>query len=209
VKGWKGANVRKENQHECHNELDWAAFCYLAGEMSPAETEQFEARLADEQPAREALARAVELTQVVAAAESTEHALVVPESNQSNWMTRLSWMAVGGLASAALAMLWSGGHFSAAPSAESEQIAAENTELAAFWAETREQLRTASEIGPLHPRTFASADADEDSTVAALAGDPAGNSFLMADAPSWMTAAVEGLASEMDQDKLGDEPLVN
>jgi hypothetical protein len=207
--------VIKMNQHECHNELDWAAFCYLSGEMTPAETEQFEARLADEQPAREALARAVELTQVVAAAESTEPVLVAPAAKQASWMTRLSWMAVGGLASAVLAMLWSGGHFNASSTVQNgqirqnDQISHQSGELAAFWAETREQLRTASEIGPLHPRTIASAEAEEDSAVAALASESAESEFLMADAPSWMTAAVEGLAGEMNQDELGDEPLVN
>ena len=38
-------------------ELDWLAFCYAAGELDAAEIEQFEGRLAAEQPAREALAR--------------------------------------------------------------------------------------------------------------------------------------------------------
>lgn len=204
------------NQHECQNELDWAAFCYLAGEMTPAETEQFEARLADEQPAREALARAVELTQVVAAAEATqpEPVLVVPAAKQASWMTRLSWMAVGGLASAVLAMLWSGGHFNPSSTVQNGQIrhnaefSHQSDELAAFWAETREQLRTASEIGPLHPRSIAAPEAEEDSAVATFSSEPAADAFVVAEAPSWMTAALEGLG-EMDQDESADEPLVN
>src|SRR5437016_14511109 len=107
-----------------NNDLDWLAFCCAAGELDADQTEQFEARLADDQAAREALARAVELTQIVAAAESQcgdfvvpgahsfvvpgAHSFVVPGAHStvvvanrtnSDWNRRLSWMAVGGLAS--------------------------------------------------------------------------------------------------------------
>src|SRR5207247_1595634 len=99
------------------NDLGWLAFCYAAGELDAAQTEHFEARLADDQAAREALARAVELTQTVAAAETQcgdfvvpgAHSVVVPAAHtQMDWNRRLSWMAVGGLASLLLALLWSG-----------------------------------------------------------------------------------------------------
>ncbi|HMC10306.1 MAG TPA: hypothetical protein VKH44_03415, partial [Pirellulaceae bacterium] len=91
------------------NDLDWLAFCYAAGELDSAEAEQFEARLADDQSAREALARAVEFTQTVAAAESQYGDFVVLAAHaQSEWNKRLSWMAIGGLASLLLALLWSG-----------------------------------------------------------------------------------------------------
>ena len=46
--------------------LLWHAFRYIADELSADETEQFEARLADDQVAREAVARAVELSQAIA-----------------------------------------------------------------------------------------------------------------------------------------------
>src|SRR5437773_11933032 len=97
------------NQRNCPNELDWLAFCYAAGELDAAEAEAFEARLADEQPAREALACAVELTQTIAAAEAQSGDFVVPALRvTSDWNSRLSWMAIGGLASLLLALLWSG-----------------------------------------------------------------------------------------------------
>src|SRR5215471_2191078 len=97
-----------------HN-LDWLAFCYAAGELDPADAELFEARLAEDQSAREALARAVELTQTVAAAEMQcgdfvvpgahsfvvpgAHSIVTPATRTNlDWNRRLSWMAVGGLA---------------------------------------------------------------------------------------------------------------
>src|SRR5207253_583735 len=97
------------NKHEFKDELDWQAFCYLSGEVNAAEAEQFESRLADEQAAREALARAVELTQAVAAAESqTDVAFVPVRRSAADWSARVSWMAVGGLAAVLLAILWSG-----------------------------------------------------------------------------------------------------
>jgi hypothetical protein len=209
----KGSKVRKVN--ECRNQLDWSAFCYLSGEMSPAEAEQFEARLADEQEVREALARAVELTQVVAAAESQcGEPVVAAQLRRTSWTTRISWMAVGGLAAAALAMVWSSGSLGIWPSKEDPQLAqqhneAQHNELAAFWAETRDELQSASEIGPLHPRTLINGEGDDEAGESDLAA-AGGDELLAADAPSWMTVAIEGLASEMDQDEPGsDEPLVN
>src|SRR5581483_4686106 len=91
------------------HDLDWLAFCYAAGELDPREAEAFEARLADDQVVREALARAVELTQVVAAAETQSPDFVSPAAHTNlDWSRRLSWMAVGGLASVLIALLWSG-----------------------------------------------------------------------------------------------------
>jgi hypothetical protein len=48
--------------------VDWLAFCYMAGELSADEAAEFEVRLRDQQPAREALARAAELYWAVQAA---------------------------------------------------------------------------------------------------------------------------------------------
>ncbi len=48
------------------NDLQWTAFRYIAGELSHADAEAFEARLADDQAAREAVAASVQMTQAVA-----------------------------------------------------------------------------------------------------------------------------------------------
>src|SRR5260221_6300185 len=97
------------NEQEDRSALDWLAFCYAAGELQAAEAERFEARLADDQGAREALARAVELTQTVAAAEAQCGDFIVPVvPAQPAWNQRLSWMAICGLASLLLALFWSG-----------------------------------------------------------------------------------------------------
>lgn len=197
---------------ERENQLEWTAFCYASGDLSLAETEQFEARLADDQEAREALARAVELTQVVAAAESQCGELVVGYK-RVNWTTRLSWAAIGGLAALVLATVWSGGlsRFGVEPT--NAGISSKNGALASAWSETRIELRDLAEIGPLHPLTGINSEADDDQPAEneLSADELTADELAVSDAPAWMTIAIEGLASEMmDQDESGsDEPVVN
>ena len=198
--GFERCEGEKVNERE--NQLEWTAFCYASGELTPAETEQFELRLADDQEAREALARAVELTQVVAAAESTCGDLVAPAARkQTSWTTRLSWMAIGGLAALVLAMVWSGGWSQFTNGPETARNSSEDDALASAWSATFE-LDETSDVGPLHPLTAAISEDDDD--------QPATDELVVADAPAWMTIAIEGLASEMmDEDESGDDPVVN
>jgi len=55
------------------DDLNWLAFRYVAGELDDAETQAFEARLETDQPAREAVAQSVALTQSVAIAAGANH----------------------------------------------------------------------------------------------------------------------------------------
>lgn len=174
-----------------HNDLDWLAFCYAAGDLDVAEAEQFEARLADDQAAREALARAVELTQTVAAAEThcDDFAaseipcgdLVTPASRTGlDWNRRLSWMAVGGLASLLLAMLWSGFVGPTWHSAQNRLTAKSRYQLAMAWNQARDEFAGVREAALWLPLA---SDTDDESTAGDMGDD-------VADAPSWMTAAV-------------------
>lgn len=186
--------------NECPNQLDWSAFCYAAGEMNPAESEQFEARLADDQNAREALARAVELTQTVVAAESQADSFVVPAGRHAaDWTTRLSWMAIGGLASVVIALVWSGA-IQISPTGPSEKQLA----LASAWTQARADIAQAKEDGLWSPATWAALGETEEELLAwsdASADSPLG------DAPSWMTAALAGLADQSIEAKA--EPFTN
>lgn len=179
------------------NELDWLAFQYVAGELNTDAAEAFELRLADEQPAREAVARAIELTQLVAAAESQVGAeeykasageyVVTAEKRAVAWGSRLTWMAIGGLLSLLVAVLVSNGRFGA-------QLPAENNvsgELATAWYQTRQELTASEEIGPLHPLSAAMLDDDEPADIA-YGDEP----WLSIDTPTWMTAAVAGAAGQ-------------
>jgi anti-sigma-K factor RskA len=52
-----------------HEDLNWLAFRYVAGELNAAELQAFESQLEDDQSAREAVATACELTSCIATAE--------------------------------------------------------------------------------------------------------------------------------------------
>ena len=66
---------------ESQTELDWLAFRYVADELSSAERDEFELRLATDQSAREAVAAAVELLANVHRAEVTVIAETAAVSN--------------------------------------------------------------------------------------------------------------------------------
>lgn len=102
---------------EEHDEPDWLAFRYAAGDMGPDEARAFEARLADDQEAREALSRAVRLAERLGeAAPSAPERVVAPGARM---LSRLrlrrgslqraaapaGWMAVGAAAALLIASL--------------------------------------------------------------------------------------------------------
>jgi hypothetical protein len=64
------------------DELQWTAACYVLGELSSDETARFEARLLEDQSAREALADAVELMQAASqpkpSAVTTKRSYTIP-----------------------------------------------------------------------------------------------------------------------------------
>jgi hypothetical protein len=162
------------------SDLDWLAFSYAAGELSPAVAGQFEVRLADDQVAREALARAVELCQVVAAAEVQSDICVTPAArSRTTWNHRLSWMAVGSLASLLLAMFWS---VVVGPTWHSAQIHSFSKRNLAFaWTEAKQQIATVREAG-YWPAGLT--DGSDDNPLEITFDD------AFDDAPSWMTAAL-------------------
>jgi hypothetical protein len=65
-------------------------------------------------------------------------------------------------------------------------------ELAAAWSQTRQELTAAEaeSIGPLHPMSLALSESDED------VNDALDEALLLVDTPSWMTAAVAGVAGQ-------------
>jgi len=165
-----------------NNNLDWLAFSYAAGELNQTAAEQFELRLADDQVAREALARAVQLCQTVTAAENQSDMYVTPAvAFQKNWNHRISWMAIGGLASLLLALLWTGVVGPTWHTAKIHSFSKQN--LAFAWTQTKHELATVRDAGDW-PGSFADAT---DDNAAATAFDDSPD-----DAPSWMTAALLG-----------------
>jgi hypothetical protein len=165
------------------HDLDWLAFCYAAGELDAGDAELFEARLADDQAAREALARAVELTQTVAAAETQCGDLVTPATRTNlDWNRRLSWMAIGGLASVLVALLWSGFVGPTWHTAQHRLKAQSRYQLAMAWNQTRDEFADVREAALWLPL---GSDTNDDASWGFMSDDE-----VVAEAPSWMTAAV-------------------
>jgi hypothetical protein len=85
---------------EPKSDLAWFAFAYVSGELTHAEAEAFERRLAQDQAAREAVAEAVALIGAVAAVPP--ETLPLP-STRRRWPRR--WLAAGVAAAASLAVV--------------------------------------------------------------------------------------------------------
>ncbi len=93
-------------------ELELAAFLYVAGEMDASEAAAFEQRLADEQPAREAVCRSVAVGErlvLLRSAVNDDHVepkrvTTIAKPRFATLATALSWMALGAVA-ASLAFL--------------------------------------------------------------------------------------------------------
>jgi ferric-dicitrate binding protein FerR (iron transport regulator) len=92
------------------NDHDWLAFRYVAGEMTVEEAAEFECLLSENQPAREAVAAAVQLSQAVELAARNarpDRQEVVPAPRGRRvltWRQRLIWASIG--AAASLLVAW-------------------------------------------------------------------------------------------------------
>ena len=96
-----------------HSQLDsereWLAFRYIAGELTGEDAAAFEAELETSQVAREAVARAVELTQAVAMAESHDVELVESAARTSRrkaWVYSIGWIGAGAAAASVAGAVW-------------------------------------------------------------------------------------------------------
>jgi hypothetical protein len=137
----------------------------------------------------------VELTQVVAAAETqASERVALAVQSKATWGTRLSWMAIGGLASVLVALVWSG---ALSPPGESNRgLSERQIALAAAWSEARTELFSGPAIDSAGDDAWP-ATSDPSSVEAA------------AEAPSWMTAAVFSLAGRSPDDGTPAEPFTN
>lgn len=217
-------------QPTCPDDVDWLAFCYAAGELSPQEAARFESRLATEQPLREALARAVELTQVVASTQSVGWAvpargsaavgepLALPPSEIAPFtgaapfkgaaqsaagISRFShaWLGIG-IAAAILLVLNVSGILELTLHAP-VQKSPRRAQLASAWSEARAQLFSGSDSA-FWPALEMPAET-EDEPLTHL------SSLESSEAPSWLTAALLGqmASAAAGPDSLNDGPLEN
>ena len=167
-----------------NDDLQWLAFQYIADELSDEERNAFEARLANDQEVREAVARAVELSTAIRLSAPVAR---LRESRKPGWA---AWLA-GGVVSACLALtaLFTAKYFF--PAAEPD-LHVDNAEvdiqLAHAWSEVRELP-----FDELFPDESAARElADVDSL--SLPAIPE----LNAAPPAWMVVALSDLAQEKE-----------
>ena len=132
-------------EYEQHD-LDWLAFRYVAGEMPAAELSAFEDRLADDQPAREAVARAAQLAQTVALAAAPPQVLPAA-ADRSSWLQPAAWMSMGAAACLAVVLYLNlpapGGKGDVAgvgDNADGAAVDSADHQLASIWAAGRDDL---------------------------------------------------------------------
>ena len=180
------------------NDLDWRALCYAAGELDAPAAEEFELRLADDQAAREALARAVELTHTIAAVEAqSTQSVNVSTTTKTSWNTRLAWMTVGGLAAALLVMLWSGVVDPTWRIALHQLNAKSQYQLAMAWHQTASEIDSVRS-SDLWPAGVVIDDDDRQADLH-LASYEIGDEAWLEEAPSWMMAAVYEVSNQSSQ----------
>lgn len=156
-------------------ELDWLAFRYISGELSLAETADFEQLLADDQPARDAVVRAVQLSEVIAATHSPAQPLSIGllPAVRNSWKQHLAWFSSGVAACLLVALAL---NFTRPAPARPSAAA----DLADAW------LNRATDL----------TESPSDSGVSDLDAD-----FATSDAPSWMVEAVRSLHRDGDPEE--------
>lgn len=132
-------NQRPENQdtEESKHELDWIAFCYIAGELSDAEAADFENQLEDDVATQQAVVRAMDQARVMDVAFSTPAtapASIAPAvdhiGSTSTPIPRFLFVAAASLM--LIVMGW--GWYANNPAPESTvDVAAESEQLADAW----------------------------------------------------------------------------
>jgi hypothetical protein len=194
---------------EERNDLDWLAFRYIADELADAERAEFEQQLVDSQPAREAVAGAVELTEAIAVAGAVEElvvasATVAGRAQRTGWLRRVAWVATGAVACLALVFVCQGfviGPMASLQTDESSESGVSkrkpiSPDLAIAWSQTRTDLAIASDGSWSWPLADETPDVADDFPVAVV---PAEGVSPVA-APDWMMAAVSGMMSKSNAD---------
>ena len=180
-------------------DLDWLAFQYIAGELTDEQTRAFEGRLASDQEACEAVAAAVELSEITALVEKcpayrvtakpTPH-VPVTASSPLSWARSLAWMGCGAVACLLVVAL---AQRAGPPERLAEndldqgparQVADGSPELALVWAQARSD-------GAIE---FSAEPADAVLPADALLQGESANEIST---PSWMITAVAGLGGQI------------
>jgi len=182
---------------ETQDKLHWLAFRYVADELDATEASEFESLLATDQAAREAVARAVEVTTQIRQALANA-VVVTAASKQSNWSrntTRAAVVAVGSCLTLFLALCLVRSSLPITGGVAHQSIESDSSvspaQLAYAWAKARNGL---TELQPVaNPVLTDSLDA-----VLFAAVDSESEQSLVA--PSWMLAALAKMDGGIDSE---------
>lgn len=159
------------------SDREWLAFRYIAGEVSQEEAAAFELELETSQSAREAVARAVELSQAVAIAESQQVELVESAGRRPGhnfWSYGIGGLCAGAVAASVAGALW--------------------------W-----NMPSTKSVSPEVAKTWVDMRPDEAPLAIAKPVEQISISELADAAPSWMTAGVISLSGgKLEDDGDGD-----
>jgi hypothetical protein len=97
-------NLRKSDS-DCHPDLEWIAFCYIADEMTASEKSDFETRLENDERAQQAVVAAMQQTQAIYAALSETTLVPTPIVTNSSLATSATGLQIPGILFAAAAAL--------------------------------------------------------------------------------------------------------
>jgi len=166
-------------------DLDWMALRFALDELSPEVAAQFERRLAGSQPAREALAWAVELTAAMNVAQAEAQQVVTTPRSWRRVAVRLAAVA----ACAAVVIVGVGYRLFLPPTADDSQL--NGAQLAVSWSEVRREL-----VPPV---------GNDDAMMLDVEWDvpPSVDDDASLEPPSWMLAALA--ATETDLPKSPDQ----
>lgn len=184
------------NHEHPDRDLDWLAFRYIAGELDSAEEAEWDLLLAENQAAREAVARAVELTSATYAAVASESRCEVARNDAGSSRSYIGQWSAWLVAAAAIAVL-----AAALPWVlpQRNDIAlptpvASDPALAIAWRESVVELplpQLPAEV-PLTSE-FAAAEVET-------------NDAWATESPSWLLAAVAAGNEQMMPDDAGEAP---
>lgn len=191
-------------------DLDLLAFCYLTGELLQVDRQAFEQRLATEQPLREALARAVEVSVSLGQANSVElnrtvsgsshlspsqssHATVPPRVFE-RWMRVTSYLAIASAACLAVVI-----GVRAIPRAWQNQSLSPETALA--WSQVRDSWPESPVAEVLGSASVAADSASVIEGELNLLGEEPGEEELNSELPAWLLTAVAGPAEPSTNDE--------
>jgi hypothetical protein len=178
---------------EQSEDLEWLAFRYVAAELSPAESREFEDRLEHDQEAREAVGRLVEVTCAVRTLDWDTAPPVRHVRRVSPWHRRRSVQLIAGLALGLIVALLVWGRRSGDRASLREgslATAPQAAELAVVWSNARAEL-SGREDDAAGWRWLTPADKETDDPGPAV-------EEAAADTPDWMVSAVSTMESDDD-----------